>query len=179
MLSVRCPSVLSVCLSPTLVYCSQTVGWIKMKLGTEVDRDTDHIVLDGDPALLPKKGHSSPPVPGPCLLWPNGSINQDSIWYGGRPWPRPHCVRWGPSYPTQRGTAPTIFGPMSVVAKRLEIQLMMDQDATWYCSRPRPRRHCVRWVTTQLPPKRGTTPNFRPYVYAKWHDGLRCHLVRG
>jgi len=26
-------------------------------------------------------------------------------WYGGRPRPRPHCVRWGPSSPTERGTA--------------------------------------------------------------------------
>jgi len=37
MLSGRCLSVLSVCLpvlSVTLVYCGQTVGWIKMKLGT-------------------------------------------------------------------------------------------------------------------------------------------------
>jgi len=33
MLSVRC---LSVCLSVTLVYCGQTVGWIKMKLGMQV-----------------------------------------------------------------------------------------------------------------------------------------------
>ena len=42
----RCP----VCLSVTLVYCSQTVGWIKMKLGMEVDPSSGHIVLDGDPA---------------------------------------------------------------------------------------------------------------------------------
>ena len=32
----------------TLVYCGQTVAWIKMKLGTEVDRGPGHIVLDGD-----------------------------------------------------------------------------------------------------------------------------------
>ena len=36
MLSVRCLSVCPVCLSVTLVYCGQTVRWIKMKLGTEV-----------------------------------------------------------------------------------------------------------------------------------------------
>jgi len=35
MLSDRCLSVLS-CLSVTLVYCGQTVGWIKMKLGVQV-----------------------------------------------------------------------------------------------------------------------------------------------
>jgi len=44
--------------SRTLVYCGQTVGWIKMKLGLQVGIDPGHIVLDGDPALAPQKGHS-------------------------------------------------------------------------------------------------------------------------
>ena len=38
----------------TLVYCGQTVGWIKMKLGMQVALVTGHIVLDGDPSHLPK-----------------------------------------------------------------------------------------------------------------------------
>ena len=42
----RCP----VCLSVTLVYCGQMVGWIQMPLGTEVDLGPGHIALDGDPA---------------------------------------------------------------------------------------------------------------------------------
>jgi len=46
-LSDRCLSVCPVCLSVTLVYCGQTVGWIKMKLGVQVDLDPGHIVLDG------------------------------------------------------------------------------------------------------------------------------------
>ena len=25
-------------------------------------------------------------------MWPNGLMDQDAIWYGGRPQPRPHCV---------------------------------------------------------------------------------------
>jgi len=58
MLSDRCLSCLSVCLSVTLVYCGQTVGWIEMRLGMMVD--PGHIVLDGDPAPQ-KKGHSPPP----------------------------------------------------------------------------------------------------------------------
>ena len=58
MLSDRCLSVLSVCLSCLLVYCGQTVGWIKMKLGMQVGLGPGHTVLDGDPALLPPKGHS-------------------------------------------------------------------------------------------------------------------------
>jgi len=60
MLSVRCPVCLSV-LSVTLVYCGQTVGRIKMKLGVQVGLGPDHIVLGGDPADPPSKGHSPPP----------------------------------------------------------------------------------------------------------------------
>ena len=52
MLSVRCPSCLSV-LSVTLVYCGQTVGCTKVKLGMQVGLDPGHPVLDGDPPPLP------------------------------------------------------------------------------------------------------------------------------
>jgi len=60
-----CPdlSVLS-CLSVTLVYYGQTVGWIKMPLSTEVGLIPGHIVLDGDAALSPKGGGAQP------LIWP-------------------------------------------------------------------------------------------------------------
>ena len=56
MLSDRYLSCLScpVCLSVMLVYCGQTVGWTKMKLGTEV-LGSGHIVLDGDLARPPPK----------------------------------------------------------------------------------------------------------------------------
>jgi len=64
MLSDRCLSVLSV----TLAYCGKTVGWIKMKLGVEVDLGPGHIVLDGA-QLLSKAAHT--PIFGPYLLWPN------------------------------------------------------------------------------------------------------------
>ena len=54
--------------------------------------------------LPPKKG--TPPIFGPCLVWPNGWVDQDATWYGGgRPRPRPHCVRWGPISP-KSGTTP-------------------------------------------------------------------------
>jgi len=26
-------------------------------------------------------------------------MDQDATWYGGRPWPKQHCVTWGPSSP--------------------------------------------------------------------------------
>ena len=89
MLSVHCLSILSVCrsLSVTLVYCGQTVGQIKMKLGMQVGLGPGHTVLGGGPAPPPLKGHS-PPIFGPYLLRPNGCMDQDVTWYGSRPRPR-------------------------------------------------------------------------------------------
>ena len=70
--TVVCLSVLS-CLSVTLVYCGQTVGRIKMKLGMQVAVGPGHIVLEEDRSAPPAlKGHAQPPVFGPYLLWPNG-----------------------------------------------------------------------------------------------------------
>jgi len=66
MLSDRCLSVLFVCMSVTLVYCDQMVGWIKMKLGMQVGLDPGLIVLHGKKgkeeylysAFLAKEVHS-------------------------------------------------------------------------------------------------------------------------
>ena len=54
------------CLSVTLVYCGQTVGWIKSKmpLGTEVGLGPGDIVLYGDPAPPMKRGTAAPPLLG-------------------------------------------------------------------------------------------------------------------
>jgi len=65
--------------------------------------------------LASKKGHSSPQFSA-CLLWPNSWMDQDATWYGGRPRPPPHCVRWGPSSRGLGGkghSSPTPFsGPL-------------------------------------------------------------------
>jgi len=66
------------CLSVTLVYCGQTVGWIKMPLGMEVGLGPGHAVLDGDPAP-PRKGAQEPPLFCSCLLWPNGGPFQQLL----------------------------------------------------------------------------------------------------
>ena len=79
-----------------------------MALGVEVGLiGAGHIVLDGDPAPLPKKGQS-PPIFGPFLLWPNSWMHQNATWYGVRPQPRGLCVRLGPS--------PLNFRPMLIMA---------------------------------------------------------------
>ena len=76
------------------VYCGKTAGWIKMALGMEVGFGPGHIVLDGDPAPLSRKGARAPlTIFGPFLLWPNGWMDQNATWYGGRPRPRRLRVR--------------------------------------------------------------------------------------
>jgi len=55
----------------TLVYGGETVGSIKMKLGTEIGLDPGHIVFGGDLQLPSPKG-AQPPIFSPCLLLPNG-----------------------------------------------------------------------------------------------------------
>ena len=40
----------------------------------------------------------------------------------------------------------------------------MDQDATWYGARPRPRRHCVR-LASSSPCKGAQHPDFSAHVY--------------
>jgi len=47
----------------------------------------EYIVLDGDPGP-PQKKWTEPPIFSPCLLWPNGWMDQDATWYKGRLWPR-------------------------------------------------------------------------------------------
>ena len=124
----------SVCLSVTLIYCGQTVGRIKMKLGMQVGLGPGHpvphppkgadcgatqflahiccgqmaawikmplgmelglgqgdFVLDGDSAPPLQKGAEPPSPPkncGPCLLWPNGWMDEDGTWHGDRPQPK-------------------------------------------------------------------------------------------
>jgi len=52
------------------------------------------------------------------VLWQNGWMYQDKTSHSGRPQPRPHCIRWGPSTPPpKRGTTLNVQ-PISIAAKR-------------------------------------------------------------
>jgi len=56
------------------------------------------------------------------VLWPNGWVDRGATWYGGRPRPKRHCVRWRPSSSRRKGAQyPPTFRPMSIVAKRSPI----------------------------------------------------------
>ena len=89
-----------------------------------------------------------------------GRADQGETWHGGRPRLWPHCVRWGPNSPAQRGTAPN-FGPCLLWPNGC-----MDQDATGYGGKPRPKPYCVtRWPSS---PKKGTTaPSVAKPIVAK------------
>jgi len=94
------------------ICCGQMNGWVTIPLGMEEDLGPGDFVLDEDPAAPPQKGGGAPNF-GPCLLWPNGWMDQDGTWHGDGPRSRPHYARWGPSSPpSKRGQNPLpIFGP--------------------------------------------------------------------
>ena len=128
-------------------------GWIKMKLGTEVGLGPGDIVLYGDLAPFPK-GHS-PPIFCPCLLWPNGWMDQDATWYGDRPWSRQHCVRWGPINFPREGNSSPLFGPCLLWPNSRPSQLLMNTCKNWTqpaCTQKRARS--ITW------PKRNISSKF-------------------
>ena len=86
----------------------------------EIGLSPGDFVLDGDPAPSPKRGRSPArsPIFGPFLLWPNGWIPQDAIWYGRRPQPSGLCV--DAVLPPNKGAEPPNFRPIFIVAKRLD-----------------------------------------------------------
>jgi len=113
------------------VRCSQTAGWTKMPLGMDVGLGPGDFVFGGDPAPSQKRRHSPHPLFGPfvpCLLWPNGWMDQDSTWYAGKSRPRRRCIRWGSQFPPplKKGHIPPVFGPCLLWPNG-----WMDSDATW------------------------------------------------
>jgi len=116
MLSVRCLS----CPSVTFVHCGQTIGRIKIKLGTQVGLGPRHIVLDGDPAPPPPKGHSPPQFSvhicrGQIAAWIKMSLGMEL----GRG-PGDFVIDGDPAPSLERGRSPSsIFGPF-LAPKRLD-----------------------------------------------------------
>ena len=93
------------------VYCDQTAGWMKLILGMVVGLSPGDIVLDGDPAALPKKGRTTP------QFWAHvycgqtvGSIKMPlGMEVGLGPG---HIVLDGDPAPLpQKGAQPPIYGP--------------------------------------------------------------------
>jgi len=115
MLSDRCLS-----FPVTLVYCGQTVGWIKMKHGMPVGLGPGHIVLGGDLASPPQRGTA------PTQFWTHICCGQMAAWMRMplgtevRLGPRDIVLDGYPAPPPKRAAEPPNFRPMSNVAKRLD-----------------------------------------------------------
>jgi len=104
------------------------------------------------PTQLPfsKRGHS-PPIFSPCLLWPNGWMDQGATWYDGLPRPDNIVLDVDPAPPPR--AQPLNFGPCLLCPNG-----WMDQDATWYEGRPWPRPHCVTWEPSSPLPEVAQPP---------------------
>ena len=89
-----------------------------------------------------------------------------------------HVVLDGTQLPfPKRGRSPPIFDPYL-----LWINGWMDQDATCYGDRFRPRRHCVRWGPSSSPRKgaqQPPPPTFRPtsIVAKRWPSDIIGEVV--
>jgi len=96
------------------VRCGQTVGWTKIPLAMEVSLGPGDFVFDGDPcSSFPRKKAQPPPH-----FWPMSIVAKrldgsrcHLVLVRGKPRPRPHCVRLGPSSPAKGAHQPPLFGP--------------------------------------------------------------------
>ena len=107
------------------------VGWINMKLGTEVRLGPGHIVLDGDPDLPPQKGHNPPFSAHVCCGQTAGWINM----------PLPMEVGLGPGHivldgdpasPKKGNSTPPLFVPCLLWPNSRPSQLLLS--TCWFCT---------------------------------------------
>jgi len=104
-----------------LVYCDQTVGWIKMKLGMQVGLGPGHIVFDGDPAPPLLRGQSPQFSVHICCGQMAGWIKMPLSMEEGLG-PGDFVLDGDPAlpYPKRGRSPPPQFRPMSIVVKRLD-----------------------------------------------------------
>ena len=92
-------------------------------------------------------------------------MDPDATWYGGRPQPWRHCVRWGSSFPPLMGHGPQFLAHVHWTKQLdgLRYHLVMDVGLG-------PSN--VVLDGDPSPPKRGTAPSFRHMcIVAKLPDG--------
>ena len=93
-----------------------------LEIGMVVGLGPGHNVLDGDPAPLPQRG-TAPNFRSMSVVAKQLDGSRCHL-VGGRPWPWPHCVRWGPTSP--KGAQPPIFGPCLLWPNGCPSQLLLS-----------------------------------------------------
>jgi len=107
------------------------------------------------------------------VLWPNGWMDQDEIWHGGRPRPRRHCIRKGRSPPPQKKGGPQFSAHVCCGQTAGWIKMPLGTDVGLGAGN-------IVLDRDTASPKRGTAARTtRPMsIVAKRLDRSRCHLVR-
>ena len=107
------------------------------------------------------------------VLRPNGWIDQDATWYGGRPQPKLHCVRQGPSSPPPEGAQqPAILAHVYCGQTAGWIKMPLGTEVSLGPG------DIVLDGSQFPPPKRGTaapSPLFGPYLL--WPNGRPSPLL--
>jgi len=134
------------------VYCSQSLRGSRFHLvWRQASVQATLCARWGPSSPSTKRGHCSP-LFGPCLLCPNGFMDQYSTYYGGRPRPTRYCVRWGPSSPSpKRGQNPQFSADVCCgqTAGWIKMQLVPEvglgpgRIVTWGPSSPSQQRHSL------------------------------------
>ena len=121
-------------------------------------------------------------------LWPNGWMDQDATWYGGRPRPRPQCVRWDPAVqlPPRKGAQqlpPALFGPCLLWPNGCLSQQLLSSCVFFFISVERllsqrvaaqTMQHAARSRAVPEPTSFTTNPTTNPTACASevWHTNL-------
>jgi len=97
-----------------------------MPLDTEVGLGLCDTAFAVDPATPRKKAHPPYPIFGPCLLWPNGWMDEDAACYGSIDLGRDHFVLDGvPASAKGAQHPPSLFGhvlwPRSPISATAEL----------------------------------------------------------
>jgi len=127
----------------------------------------------GTQPFSPKR-RRSPQIFGSCLLWPNGWMDEDRTWYGGRPQPGDFLLHRDPAVPLpKKGAEPSQFSAhvyCGQTAGWIKMALGMEVGLD-------PGHFVVDG--DQFPsPKKGAEPPFSAHFYCGQRlDALRCHLV--
>jgi len=122
-------------------YCGQTAVGLCIRIGlshgTEVGLSLGDIVLDREPRSPSPKG-AQPPNFRPISVVAKRLDGLIATWYGDSFRPKRLCVRWAPSSPRKKGTAPNQF------------------SSHVYCSQT------AGWIKTPLRKGHSNPPPFRP-----------------
>ena len=126
------------------LYCGQTAGCIKMPLGTEVGLGLRDVVFDVDPATPRKRAHPPHPIFGPCLLWPNGWMDEDATWYRSRPGPSQIVLDRVPAPAKGAQQHPPLFSAHVCCGHSRPSQLLLTQLLFYLLRFMRYKAKCVK-----------------------------------